>query len=67
VEPDVSNFMVKIIRIYMEVNNETGAVSELNEPLSIKGTFCTCTFEGKKLTNIGETKRINKARARGII
>ena len=66
-EPDVSNFMVKIIRIYMEVNNETGAVSELNEPLSIKGTFGTCTFEGEKLTNIRETKRINKARARGII
>lgn len=36
VEPDASNFMVKILRIYMGVNTETGAVSELNEPLSIK-------------------------------
>ena len=67
-EPDASNFTVKIIRIYMGVNTETGAVSELKEPLSIKGTFCTCTFEWKKkkLTNTGETKRINKARSRGL-
>jgi hypothetical protein len=66
VKPDASNFMLKILRMYMGVNTETGAVNELNEPLSIKGTFCTCTFEGEKLTNIGKTKRINKARARGI-
>ena len=32
----------------MGVNTETGAVRELNEPLSIKGTFCTCTFEEEK-------------------
>jgi hypothetical protein len=50
----------------MGLNTETGAVSELNEPLLIKGTFWTCPFEGEKLTNIEETKRIIRARARGI-
>jgi len=48
VEPDASNFMVKIIRIYMGVNTETGAVSELNEPLSVKGTFVPVHLNEKK-------------------
>lgn len=61
-EPDASNFMVKILRIYTGVNTETGAVSELNGPLSIKRR----TFEGEKITNTGETKRTNKARASGM-